>query len=1721
MHFKTLFSKTFKSWRRSVGSYVNMGVMFVFLLLLIYLRSIIPVDDKDKHVYDRFNYFTSERDFKVPEPVPEDGRFNPSGTEQNSNDINVRLKNCGKEDGGGKIALVPEGNPITEKLKDAFTKSDYEVSFFDSSEDIDKFTSQIDYTSGDDAMEERICFGIVIDEFEQQKYSYRLRYNLTAPDHIDDHYDPSNENKKLAFMIDSEPMTEKIRDAGVLTVQFLIEGIILEHATGKTLNGDAGAQKMTTPEYRQADFASLETLFMIVFIMAGVSAMLQVVGMIVVEREKRIIENMESMGMSKFEYLLSIILFQFLIHFLQGIIISAIVSAAILKSLPFILVFLIYIVFVYNFIMIGVMVSAFFINSKKAIVSGLLVFFVLYIPWSVRDSLNTLGTGATTVMALSPVGALSQLILNVIEHENVFFDFNFSALSVEVLNFKARTYFIIGIIEIIIFFFLGIYLFYVVPLSIGIAKHPLFFLGYPRKKKKNRVHKLTKTESQVLREQNDFEQVEEELLAQRNENKTLQINDLIKVFGNGKLAVDHLNIEMFSNQIFSLLGHNGAGKTTTLSMISGFYNKTSGNISIFGLDSTEDKRQVQKLMGFCPQTNPIFDFLTVKEHLILYAKIKGVHEKINEEIDSLLTDLDLLPKKNYQARFLSGGQKRKLCVAMAFIGGSKIILLDEPTSGMDTYARRLLWEMIKKYKQDRLIILTTHNMDEADYLGDRIGIMSEGKMITCGSSLYLKNKFGVGYDLIIVKEQNIDERQTDKIVKEIQSMIPEAIFKSDIGTELKIRLPSGASEKFADLFEMLENDKDKLKIENFGIGLTTLEEVFLSVGGNKDEEEERASLQDNSIDEPLIENRRKDNEFQTDPAIEDKDLEMLRLQSNSKIFALQAKALIKKRFIYFRRDKVSLCCEILLPIIIILIGLALSKIEFVKNSPSLVVSPSIYDGVISVNKYPGIDQPGDIGDEFSGGTSTIREIDAASRDLFSEEIFDKRLEEQTGAYFIDSFNDNSYKYTMFYNITAPYAPFIGVNSINNGLLRHYTKNEDAYINITFEGLKVTEGEKSIEGTIDGFVSVFLIGLAFAFLPASLIAYVVRERELNAKHQQMISGAGYFVYWMVNLLVDYVKYLIPALVAFILIYAFEMDFLTKDDRGAMTFLLFFFFGFSMLTFVYLVAFMFKSPSSAQIFIFLWSMLSVMILVTVSFVLTLIESTRDVNEVLKYFFRLNPFFSFSYGLLALSNLELFSFVRGWLPFPGPFTAKIALLELLYLIFTTLLFLFCIFLIENFHKIFLRRKKTIDKRGHMLPDDEEDREGDDVLAEERNVMKNPENYTVRFNNMEKAYSIGTCGRQTKVAVKGITIGAEQGSVFGLLGTNGAGKTSAFKVLTGDTYPTNGSAFIMNKEMPFEINGIREFIGYCPQFDTIIPNMTAEEHLRLYVSLKGVDPKYHDYLIEQAISTLNLKNYRHVQAGTYSGGNKRKLSVAIAMIGKPPIILLDEPSSGMDPKARRFMWSVINDLSVLRRHSTIILTTHSMEEAEALATKLAIMVDGQIKTIGSVQQLKNRYGKVFEIEIKIVLLNRHEIQDQIGMLMEKNNFKNHDKLKRDDIDKVLDDLGEDWLKNEIAPEGKGKKIHSALTTMKYVSLSILLEWIDIVKKFGQIERQFGQEFHYEVLESFQSFSKYKVDASARLSKIFKFLETNKTDLQIENYSVKQISLEQIFIKFAEKVEH
>ena len=137
---------------------------------------------------------------------------------------------------------------------------------------------------------------------------------------------------------------------------------------------------------------------------------------------------------------------------------------------------------------------------------------------------------------------------------------------------------------------------------------------------------------------------------------------------------------------------------------------------------------------------------------------------------------------------------------------------------------------------------------------------------------------------------------------------------------------------------------------------------------------------------------------------------------------------------------------------------------------------------------------------------------------------------------------------------------------------------------------------------------------------------------------------------------------------------------------------------------------------------------------------------------------------------------------------------------------------------------------------------------------------------------------------------------------------------------------------------------------------------------------------MIEKAIKELDLQDYRNIQVNNLSGGNKRKTSVAVALLGNPPLVFLDEPSTGVDPQAKRFMWNIVSKISTMKKKSAVIITTHSMEEAEALCTKMGIMVAGEFKCFGSSQHIKDKFGTGYELELKIKSLTEQFVDSKLA---------------------------------------------------------------------------------------------------------------------------------------------
>lgn len=291
--------------------------------------------------------------------------------------------------------------------------------------------------------------------------------------------------------------------------------------------------------------------------------------------------------------------------------------------------------------------------------------------------------------------------------------------------------------------------------------------------------------------------------------------------------------------------------------------------------------------------------------------------------------------------------------------------------------------------------------------------------------------------------------------------------------------------------------------------------------------------------------------------------------------------------------------------------------------------------------------------------------------------------------------------------------------------------------------------------------------------------------------------------------------------------------------------------------------------------------------------------------------------------------------------------------------------------------RRVKRRISEGPQDASDSESLEGniDTVAREKERVVRHNdqglEAKGIRISNLSKTYRQNLCGRRSKNDVKALSnifLEIQEGELLGLLGHNGAGKTTLINILTGVLGGFEGKITISGYDIELNKDEVKKVVGVCPQFDILWYELTAKEHLYMFAKIKGIPVAEIENQTKKALEEVNLTKVRDVWAGTFSGGMKRRLSMAIAGIGDPSIIFLDEPTTGMDPKNRRQVWELIKNL---KKNRAVILTTHAMEEADALSDRIAVIVDGRFKCIGNSLFLKNNFGEGYRYIFYIVKIS------------------------------------------------------------------------------------------------------------------------------------------------------
>ncbi|XP_050097899.1 phospholipid-transporting ATPase ABCA3-like [Anopheles aquasalis] len=1399
------------------------------------------------------------------------------------------------------------------------------------------------------------------------------------------------------------------------------------------------------PFYNDPLLFGLESLFPVIIMIAFFYSCINTVKFIALEKERQLKESMKVMGLSGWIHWAAWFVRTFLLMSLSIILVTVLLTCnlttnttvAIFEfSNPF-LIWTFLVVFGITTIMFCFMLSTFF--SKANIAAGMagIVWFYSLAPYQLTFNVYQSMSFATKLaMSLWSNTAMAYGCSMIMKHEGTAMGLQwnnlFQPVSVDDSLTMAHVFGML-VFDALLYLAIALYVEQIAPGQFGVPR-PWNFL-FTRAFWVDEVFCWgTATESTARSDEEPAERARLNSSQRYLANMECEPTDkpigiatigLRKVYDAKpvpRVAVQGLTVNFYRDQITVLLGHNGAGKTTTMGMLTGMFPPTDGSATIEG-HPIGQKRNFRSVLGFCPQHNVLFDELTVAEHIRFFAMLKGVTGalELEAEIGKYLRALELECKRDAPSHTLSGGMKRRLSLAVALCGGSKVVFADEPTSGMDPGARRTVWELLQREKRDRTIVLSTHFMDEADVLGDRVAVMCDGELRAIGTPFFLKKRFGAGYRLVCVKRPDC---QPEVLTKLLGRFVPNVAIESDIGTELSYRLPEQYRGSFQAALQELEKNVERCGISSYGISLSTMEEVFMRLGSD----DLRIVSEQNGTGPKQHETAEQHHQDGVASAPQITITETYEPLTGNRLRYSRIRAMVIKKHLSFIRSWKISTIQVLLPTAFVL--LVMGIVQIMPNQtmlPPLKITLASYDHTSTVLSVH--DQSTAIAKAYG---ELIREAKgrtkAASHDLIV-------TEQDFGDFILDKYGQSVYKvnrdymigctlntgtnvHTVWFNNKGFHTAPLTLSLLHNAIARTVCHN--CSITIVNKPLPYSTHVRFLRTQIGsnlGFQLSFNTGFAMAFVGAFYIMYYVRERASGSKLLQFVAGVEPLTFWGVSFLCDLAVYCVAMALYIATLAEFGEEGWSTAAELWRVVLVFLCFGLAVLPFTYLGAYCFGVPSTGFIKMLIFNIFSGTVMFTAVFLLQVKEfSLTHVAERLEWVFMVFPVFALTHGLNNIGVMETKKQICGAFCEATPFCTEKILCKLrsecceldifafsprgisrnLVFMLTVAVVCFTILLLKEYRLLAgikvgrLVESFIIHRKHHHASstisgggggggggggDSREEREAialqedSDVTEERARVQRlcddripetDPPEALLVLRDLSKRYGF------TLMAVNRLTFAVGARECFGLLGVNGAGKTSTFRMLTGDRKPTSGDAWIGGYSLRTQLPAVYRRIGYCPQFDALLDDLTGRETLHLFALLRGIPSCSIAPIVERLAVELHFAVHLDKRTAQYSGGNRRKLSTALALLGDPAVVYLDEPTTGMDPGAKRHFWNVMCRVRAEGR-TALVLTSHSMEECEALCTRLAIMVNGAFRCIGSAQHLKNKFSQGYLLTMKL----------------------------------------------------------------------------------------------------------------------------------------------------------
>ncbi|XP_060661358.1 phospholipid-transporting ATPase ABCA3 isoform X1 [Drosophila nasuta] len=1025
-------------------------------------------------------------------------------------------------------------------------------------------------------------------------------------------------------------------------------------------------------------------------------------------------------------------------------------------------------------------------------------------------------------------------------------------------------------------------------------------------------------------------------------------------------VLKNISMRLYRGEIYVLLGHIGSGKLSLLRVMSGIKYPIRGTVFFKGADIYDNLANYRKYCDFRALGNGLCDHLTIEQTINYHVRLKfdtNRMDRYNVERNKWIDILEAqISNRRTRINRLSTGQRHLVGLCCALVTDTKIILLNEPTVELSPREAQIFWSIIAMEKEHRAFVVATNSIDEAEAVGNRIGILSMGVLEASGTPFFLRAKFSSSVELVLIKKPHVPDTP---ITEFISQYIPGTEPENEIGDTLTYKIDAVHRPLLQKMLIHLENNGKSMGIENIRVVGSEMSDIYMK----------------------LVTSFRVQQQVIPDVTQTFKYAVVSRKQLRRQ----QIRAMFYKKMIHSAPN----VWPIIMIFACLILIVAITRLAFVLDVPNMrtnVIPLGFKGATKNIKKIPNIRKCGYIDITSLAKTPAYRKVISPSK-VFGPNSFDcakgsywDYLKQKTELHSLGAIElESDQKIHGYISQDSFHSAPMTLNLLHNIILRlTYPNDDDIYTLVDNHPMPTSLMMKInlIDNEVAHIVAPLAIGCVLPLTVSMFILPMVEEQKTQIRGLQLIAGLGLDIYWGITLFWDYITYFVHAMIIVIVVACTFIGHFGGFEN-ILLLLLIAVYGAAALPITYVLS-MYVNKSMVRAFL-----ASIMFHNLTGLVLYMLYwDVANSNVVFFYGACLSPGFALLDGISNIyircleeqhcrakcSTIEnctpenmhemvphcVFDTYFKW-------SGHGILPSLLFMSLAAVFTLFLIFWIElhRKEKKFHSSKDLHNLRSVTYPFDDSDVADvkQKIAAADMSKCKQ----SVFLVDQVEA-KIPTKSNR----VNTVSFALNKYMSMGIFGPKNSGKSHLIRQLVGIDGFAFGEIYVRGLDFKYDLDTIRGYIGYCPQDHGLLNDLTPREHIRLLCMIRGVAEKKIGEKMHDLCRMLNMTGWMHRRCGALTAEKRRKLNVALSLVAYNKIFVLDEPTSGMPSTTRREIWNILRYLRYCGK--TIIFSSNDELECKVLADFIILFQDSEMLAIGSLQYLRYKYSHGFYLEVRLV---------------------------------------------------------------------------------------------------------------------------------------------------------